>query len=101
MHNDLTLRSWRPDGDGYYTSAMIQTRSEVYADFALRIAGPADGRLEASIDGAAYKPCRYADGFWWYCWSGSLEGSHHMVVVVRSSAEERSPEPDRKHSEVL
>jgi hypothetical protein len=64
---------------------------EAFSDFALRIAGPADGQLEASIDGAPYKPCRYADGYWWYCWSGTLEGSHHMVVVVRTSAEERSP----------
>ena len=53
-------------------------------DYALRIAGPAEGCLEASIDGAPYKPCRYADGYWWMNWSGSLSGGHHMVVVVRS-----------------
>jgi hypothetical protein len=61
-----------------------------FSDFALRVAGPADGRLEASIDGAAYRPLRYAEGYWWYHWSGTLEGCHHMVVIVRSSAEERA-----------
>lgn len=61
---------------------------EAFSDFALRIAGPADGRLEVSIDGAAYRPCRYADGFWWYHWSGTLEGGHHMVVVVRPTTED-------------
>jgi hypothetical protein len=59
-----------------------------FSDFALRIAGPADGRLEVSIDGAAYRPCRYADGFWWYHWSGTLDGGHHMVVVVRPTVED-------------
>jgi hypothetical protein len=59
-----------------------------FSDFALRIAGPADGRLEVSIDGAAYQPCRYADGFWWYHWSGTLEGSHHMVIILRPTVEE-------------
>lgn len=61
-----------------------------FSDFALRVAGPADGRLEVSIDGAAYRPLRYAEGYWWHNWSGTLEGSHHMVVIVRSSAEERA-----------
>ena len=57
-----------------------------FCDFALRIAGPTDGQLEVSIDGAAYRPCRYADGFWWHHWAGTLRGSHHMAVVIRSTA---------------
>lgn len=61
-----------------------------FSDFALRIAGPAEGRLEVSIDGAAYRPCGYADGFWWFHWSGALEGGHPVVVVVRPTEEERS-----------
>lgn len=61
---------------------------EVSSDYALRIAGPADGQLEVSIDGAPYRPCRYADGYWWHHWSGTLVGGHHMVVVLRSTAAE-------------
>ncbi len=59
-------------------------------EYAVRIAGPADGQLEVSIDGASYRPCRYADGYWWHYWSGTLEGDHHMVVILRSSAEDHA-----------
>ena len=58
---------------------------DAYSDYALRIAGPADGQLEVSIDGAPYRPCRYADGAWWHHWTGTLAGAHHMVVVIRSA----------------
>lgn len=61
-----------------------------FSDFALRIAGPADGRLEVSVDGAAYRPCRYAEGFWWCHWSGTLDGGQPMIIVLRPTAEERS-----------
>jgi len=62
------------------------------SDYALRIAGPADGQLEVSVDGAPYRPCRYADGCWWHHWTGTLAGAHHMVVVIRSAT---TPRPRR------
>jgi hypothetical protein len=64
-------------------NAPVET--SVYSEYALRIAGPEKGRLEVSVDGAAYRPCRYAEGYWWHYFSGSLEGGHHMVIVVRSA----------------
>lgn len=69
-----------------------QTEAEAYSDYALRIAGPADGQLEVSIDGGPYRPCRYADGSWWHHWTGTLARAHHMVIVIRSAAAER-PRP--------
>lgn len=60
------------------------TQTATVSEYALRIAGPETGRLEVSIDGAPYRPCRYADGYWWHYWSGNLQESHHMVVVIRS-----------------
>jgi len=40
-------------------------------EYTFRIgASPDAARVEVSIDGADWQPCRESVGFWWYDWSG-------------------------------
>lgn len=40
-------------------------------EYTFRIgAGPDVSRVEVSIDGGQWQPCRESVGFWWYDWSG-------------------------------
>ncbi len=43
-------------------------------------AAPDVSRVEISIDGEPWKPCRQAVGYWWYDWAGYGDGPHQARV---------------------
>ncbi|MCX5795994.1 MAG: hypothetical protein NTY77_10905 [Elusimicrobia bacterium] len=52
-------------------------------DYTFRIWARAAGRVEISIDDNVWQPCRQADGFWWYDWSGYMPGRHQAVARIQ------------------
>jgi hypothetical protein len=51
-------------------------------EYALRISTEAQGPVDVSIDGGAWKPCRQAAGYWWLDWSGYRAGPHSAFARV-------------------
>jgi hypothetical protein len=53
--------------------------------YTFRIAGQALN-VEVAIDGDEWRPCRPAQGYWWFDWSGYASGRHQMLVRGRPEA---------------
>lgn len=47
-------------------------------EYTLRIEAPGAQRVEVSIDGGEWQPCRHAVGYWWFDWSDYLPGPHQV-----------------------
>ena len=60
-----------------------ERESVVSRDYTFRIEAKAASRVEISIDDNEWQPCRQADGYWWYDWSGYLPGKHHAVARIQ------------------
>ena len=54
-------------------------------DYTFRIEAKGASQVEISIDDNVWQPCRQADGYWWYDWSGYMSGKHQ--AVARSQAQ--------------
>ena len=52
-------------------------------DYTFRIAAAAASRVEISIDDGEWRPCRPADRYWWYDWSGYMSGKHQAVARIQ------------------
>lgn len=52
-------------------------------DYTFRIEAGTAGRVEISIDANEWQPCRKADGYWWYDWSGYMSGKHQAVARIQ------------------
>jgi len=52
-------------------------------DYTFRIEAKSAGRVEISIDDNVWQPCRQADGYWWYDWSGYMPGKHQAVARIQ------------------
>ena len=52
-------------------------------EYTFRVAARAASRVEIAIDGNAWQPCRQAEGYWWYDWSGYLSGKHQAVARIQ------------------
>lgn len=51
--------------------------------YTVRIAAPLElERVEMSVNGAEWVPCREAMGLWWYDWSNFEPGLHRLVARV-------------------
>lgn len=49
--------------------------------YTFRIGIPVEAeRVEISINGSPWQPCRPAVGYWWYDWSGYEPGSHQAAI---------------------
>jgi hypothetical protein len=55
----------------------------VSAEYAFRIGAQATRAVEISIDDGAWRPCRQAEGYWWFDWSGYGSGGHHAVARIQ------------------
>ena len=51
-------------------------------EYTFRVATKAASRVEISIDDNMWQPCRQADGYWWYDWTGYMSGRHQAVARV-------------------
>lgn len=53
--------------------------------YTIRLAAP-EGfkKAEISIDQGNWQPCRYAVGYWWYDWSGLVNGKHELAARVQA-----------------
>jgi hypothetical protein len=54
----------------------------VSREYAVRISTEAQGKVEVSIDGGGWLPCRQAAGFWWHDWLGYSAGPHSAVARI-------------------
>jgi len=52
-------------------------------NYTFRIGAKEAGNVEVSIDGEAWTPCRQAEGYWWYDWSGYDSGIHEILARVQ------------------
>lgn len=60
------------------------------------IEAPEIDRVEVSIDGNDWQPCRPAVGYWWYDWSGYMDGQHDLVARSRNPKGEESVSAPRR-----
>jgi len=62
-----------------------QERERVISpDYTFRIAVKGASQVEISIDDNVWQPCRQADGYWWYDWSGYMSGKHQAVARIQA-----------------
>lgn len=50
--------------------------------YSIRISTNASGKVDISIDGGDWQPCRSSVGFWWFDWHHIPSGSHKIVVRI-------------------
>jgi len=53
--------------------------------YACRIGVSPTDRVEVSIDGKEWLPCRESVGYWWYDWSGYNAGPHTLQARIPST----------------
>ena len=53
-------------------------------DYTFRIEAKEASLVEISIDDNVWQPCRQADGYWWYDWSGYMSGKHQAVARIQA-----------------
>ncbi|MBI3551636.1 MAG: hypothetical protein HY077_03900 [Elusimicrobia bacterium] len=52
-------------------------------EYTLRVGASADAeKVEVSIDGADWKACRNAVGFWWFDWAGYASKAHKVSARI-------------------
>jgi hypothetical protein len=69
---------------GEITVDYPQERERVTSpDYTFRIEAKEASRVEISIDDNVWQPCRPADGYWWYDWSGYMSGKHQAVAKMQ------------------
>lgn len=50
-------------------------------EYTMRVTAPPQAsRVELSIDGGDWEPCRLTDGRWWYDWRSFREGPHDVIA---------------------
>jgi len=50
--------------------------------YVFRVSTSATDRVQISLDGKEWKPCRESVGFWWYDWSGYGSGAHTLLARI-------------------
>jgi hypothetical protein len=60
-----------------------ERESVISPEYTFRVAARAATRVEISIDDGAWRPCRPAEGYWWYDWSGYMSGRHQAVARIQ------------------
>lgn len=51
------------------------------AHYTFRLSAPERAEsVDVSIDQGPWLPCRKAEGFWWYDWSGYGDGAHELIA---------------------
>ncbi|MDE2293807.1 MAG: hypothetical protein KGL53_17255 [Elusimicrobia bacterium] len=55
-------------------------------DYTFRIQAGQARRVEVSINGSLWEPCRRSVGYWWYDWSGYAPGRHQLVARMEDMA---------------
>jgi len=68
----------------------------VSPDYTFRIGAKTAGAVEISIDGGEWRPCREAEGYWWYDWSGYEPGKHKAVARVHPENGREIPSETRR-----
>ncbi len=59
----------------------------VSSEYTFRVAASPDAdRVEVSIDGGEWRPCRPAVGYWWHDWSGYSKGSYRVTARTTTSS---------------
>jgi hypothetical protein len=58
-------------------------------------------RVEVSVDDAPFAPCRFAEGFWWYDWSGYRSHHHRLIARIVASDGEVVSESARRFAVAL
>ena len=53
-------------------------------DYTFRIEAKGASQVEISIDDNVWQPCRQADGYWWYDWSGYMSGKHQALARIQT-----------------
>ena len=53
-------------------------------DYTFRIEAKRASQVEISIDNDAWRPCRQAEGYWWYDWSGYMPGKYQAAAKIRA-----------------
>ena len=53
--------------------------------YEIRIAAENAARVEVSIDGSVWLPCRCGHDYWWYEWSDYRPGDHQIRAQARGS----------------
>ena len=48
------------------------------AFYSIRVASGEAGKVEVSIDGSIWQPCRFTGDYWWYEWSDYAPGPHQI-----------------------
>lgn len=73
------------------------------ASYTFRVsAALGDGeRVLVSVDGAPFRPCRYAEGFWWFDWDGYRSHHHRLAAKIESADGEVVSETTRRFAVAL
>lgn len=62
--------------------------------YSVRLSAPDDAvRMDISIDQGEWQPCRRAEGYWWYDWSGYEDGEHEIIARVQVDGKRVTCEP--------
>lgn len=51
-------------------------------EYSIRIEALEAAKVEISIDGGPWQPCRLSVGYWWYDWAGYLPGRHEIAILA-------------------
>lgn len=55
------------------------------SQYAFRIGTPGGMEtVEILIQDGNWRPCRQAEGYWWYDWSGYADGEYHVAAKAKS-----------------
>lgn len=41
--------------------------------------------VEVSVDDGPFRPCRFAEGYWWFDWTGYRSHHHRLVARILSA----------------
>ena len=52
--------------------------------YAVRVAAKPEVRVEVSVDGAPFQPCREAVGYYWFDWTPATPGEHTLVARAKN-----------------
>lgn len=76
-----------------------QERERVISpDYTFRVAARAASRVEISIDQNEWRPCRQAEGYWWYDWSGYVSGNTRRSPGSSRRMTVKNPHPEQSIS---
>ncbi|MBI3507576.1 MAG: Ig-like domain-containing protein [Proteobacteria bacterium] len=54
--------------------------------YAIRVSAEASAKVDVSIDGTAWLPCRESVGYFWYDWQPESSGAHRIEARAKVGA---------------